>query len=155
MSGMSSNKTVPTDGDARAFLGSLDDRQQAEDSEKLVQLFQRVSGEPPVMWGGSIVGFGRTRLVYASGREVDWPVIGFSPRKGKLALYVTFDAAELVGRFPDLGAVTIAKGCIYIKRLADVDEGELEKLVQSAYEAGFVQPERADGKERIVRQRQS
>lgn len=113
-------------------------------------LFQKVTGEQPVMWGGSIIGFGTASLTYASGRQVDWLRVGFSPRKGKISLYVTFDAANLTPQFPELGTYKIAKGCIYITKLADVNMTELETLIRTAYEAGYQSPERADGKEQIV-----
>lgn len=146
------NKTIANTQSVAAFIDSLEDAEQAADSRELVRIFQEVSGKPPVMWGSSIIGFGRTLLTYASGREVEWPMIGFSPRKGKLALYVTFEAAELTAQFPDLGKHTVAKGCIYVKKLADVNVRELEKLIRRGYEAGYQQPARTDGKEQIVRQ---
>lgn len=145
-----SNKTVATDSDVHDFIGSLDDPTQREDSKLLLELFGRVTGEKPVMWGPAIIGFGSVHLKYASGRELDWMQIGFSPRKGKISLYVTFDAEELTGRFPKLGKYEIGKGCIYIKRLANVDMDELEKLVRAAWQAGYEQPPREDGKEQLT-----
>lgn len=146
---MSSNKTVASEASVDEFVASLDDAQQRTDSKQLVDMFREVTGKQAVMWGGSIIGFGQAKLTYASGREVDWPVVAFSPRRGKLVLYVTFDAADLTARFPALGKYKIGKGCIYITKLADVDEGELRKLVQAGYEAGFQSPDRSDGKEQI------
>ncbi len=148
---MSRNKTVANDKSVEDFIASLGDAQQAEDSRLLVEVFQRVTGEKPVMWGGSIIGFGKASLTYASGRQVDWLQVGFSPRKGKISLYVTFDAAELTSKFPDLGKYKIAKGCIYITKLADVDMGELKSLIRTAYQAGCQQPKRDDGKEQVAR----
>ena len=147
---MSENKTVANDKSVEDFIASLGDAQQAEDSRLLVEVFQRVTGEKPVMWGGSIIGFGKASLTYASGREADWLQVGFSPRKGKISLYVTFDAADLTSQFPELGKYKIAKGCIYITKLADIDMAELEKLIRTAYEAGYQSPERTDGKEQVV-----
>lgn len=84
------------------------------------------------MWGGSVIGFGTQHLKYASGRELDWMRIGFSPRKGKLTIYATMDAERLTDQFPDLGTYSTGKGCIYITRLSDVDEAELAKLLRAA-----------------------
>lgn len=144
------NKTTATDSDVNEFISSLDDPTQREDSKTLLELFGRITGEKPVTWGAAIIGFGSVHLKYASGRELDWMQIGFSPRKGKLSLYVTFDADKLTSQFPALGNYEIGKGCIYIKRLADVDMNELEKLVRTAWKAGYEQPTREDGKEQLV-----
>lgn len=147
---MSGNKTVANAASVDDFLDSLDDPQQIEDSRRLVQMMQQVSGEPPVMWGGAIIGFGTFHYTYASGRQGDWPLIGFSPRKGKIALYLTFDAEKLTSQFPDLGRHTKSKGCIYIKRLADVDLQQLMAMIAKGHADGFQSPERADGKEQLV-----
>ena len=147
---MSTSKTVANDKSVDNFISSLGDVQQVKDSRKLVDIFQRVTGEKPVMWGGSIIGFGQVSLTYASGRKVDWLQVGFSPRKGKISLYVTFDAADLTSQFPSLGKYKIGKGCIYINKLADVNMNELERLIRTAYRAGYQSPVRDDGKEQIV-----
>lgn len=101
------------------------------------------------MWGAAIIGFGSVSLTYASGRKVDWLQVGFSPRKGKISLYITFDAAKLTSQFPGLGNYTIGKGCIHIKQLADVDKNELRKLITTAYRKGYESPQRTDGKEQL------
>lgn len=99
---------------------------------------QKVSGEPPVMWGAGIVGFGNMRYKYASGREGDWMRVGFAPRKGQLSLYATCDVRLLEDELKELGKYTTGKGCIYIKRLSDVDSSKLEDLIEVAYKnAGF------------------
>ena len=144
------NKTVATKASVDDFVNSLDDPAQQRDSKELLRVFSRITGEQPVMWGAAIIGFGSVSLTYASGREVDWLRVGFSPRKGKISLYVTFDASNLTSQFPDLGKYSIGKGCIYIKNLADVDSGELEKLVETAWQAGYEQPKRNDGKEQAA-----
>lgn len=105
----SNNKSVANDGDVNAFIESLDDAQQVEDSKAIIDIFSRVSGKKPVMWGNALIGFGKLNMVYASGREVEWFQIGFSPRKGKISLYVTFDADELTSKFPNLGKYSTAK----------------------------------------------
>ena len=147
---MSNNKTVANKASVDDFINSLEDQKQALDSRELVKIMQEISGEPPVMWGPAIIGFGSYHYKYISGREGDWAQIGFSPRKGKLSLYLTFNAAKLTEQFPDLGKYTIGKGCIYIKRLSDVNIEELRKLIAVAYAAENESPERSDGKEQLI-----
>jgi hypothetical protein len=134
MRGMSSeNKTIPTTTDVVDFLSTLDDEQQRRDSETLVALMERISSKPPVMWGPSIIGFGSYHYRYDSGREGDMPKIGFSPRKGKFALYITDDAEKYRDEFEGLGKYKTSKGCIYINKLADVDVDKLKVLITKAY----------------------
>ncbi len=147
---MAENKTVANNESVDTFINSLADREQQEDSWRLVKIFEEITQRSPVMWGNAIIGFGSVSLTYASGRKVDWLEVGFSPRKGKISLYVTFDARELTSRFPTLGKYTVGKGCIYINKLADVDEHILRKLIELAYKTGYEQPKRTDGKEQIV-----
>lgn len=147
---MNENRTVANQETVDDFIDGLSDVSQQNDSRTLLDIFRRVTGRSPVMWGSAIIGFGSVSLTYASGRKVDWLRAGFSPRKGKLSLYVTFDAANLTKKFPDLGKYKIGKGCIYVRRLSDVDSSELEKLIRSAWEAGYEQPRRDDGKEQAV-----
>lgn len=130
------NKTVATTGNVNDFLASLDDEQQRKDSEVLIRIMQDVTGAPPVMWGASIVGFGEVKLTYPSGRELDWLRIGFSPRKGKLSLYLTFDASRYANKLDALGKYKTGKGCIYINKLADVDVDKLADLIKFAYSKG-------------------
>lgn len=146
----SNNKTLPTAASVRVFIDALTDTQQAADSRTLLGIFTRVTGEQPVMWGSAMIGYGKQDITYASGRVVEWFNVGFSPRKGKLTLYITFDAATLTSQFAQLGKYTIGKGCIYITRLADVDLTQLEKLVDAAYKQGWQNPTRADGKEQRI-----
>jgi hypothetical protein len=129
------NKTVPTDGNVISFLANLEDQTQRQDSETLIAIMHEVSGEPPVLWGTSIVGFGLIHYKYASGREGDTMKIGFSPRKGKLSLYVTVDASQYENELAAIGPHEIGKGCIYIKKLADVDVPKLTDLIRHAYNA--------------------
>jgi hypothetical protein len=120
------NKTTKTRGSVPKFLGALDDERR-KDCEALVTLMRRATRAEPKMWGPSIVGFGDRHLKYESGRELDWFVAGFSPRKNDLTLYLTgFDEA-LMAR---LGKHKTGGGCLYIKRLSDVDVAVLEKLVK-------------------------
>lgn len=130
---MNENKTQPTGVDVAAFFATLDDGQR-RDSEELAGLIGDITGEPAVMWGKAIVGFGLQHYTYASGREGDWMKIGFAPRKGQLSLYATCDLALLENELKDLGTYTTGKGCIYIKKLADVNLDTLKKLLAAAYE---------------------
>jgi hypothetical protein len=131
---MSEPKTKKNDGDVRAFLNALPDERKRQDSLAILALMEEVTGEEAAMWGGSIVGFGSYHYVYASGREGDWPLTGFSPRKQALTVYITsgFDEYEdLLGR---LGKYTTGKACLYIKRLSDVDQDALKLLVRRSAE---------------------
>jgi hypothetical protein len=135
---MTGNKTVPNARDVIDFLVSLDDDEQRRDSEALIGIMSDVSGEPPVMWGTSIIGFGQFTYRYASGRTGDWMKIGFSPRKGKLSLYITYDASRFSEDLKKLGKHSAGKGCIYITRLSDVDLAVLRRIIKRAYDAGYL-----------------
>jgi hypothetical protein len=126
-------QTVPTDSDVAEFLARLDDDQQRRNSETLVEIMQKISDKPPVMWGPAIIGFGSHHYKYASGREGDMPEIAFSPRKGKLTLYILDNAEKYPEIRKRLGKYTSSKACIYIKKLSDVDIKVLEELITAAY----------------------
>jgi hypothetical protein len=131
---MSEPKTKKNDGDVRAFLNAVPDERKRQDALELLALMEEVTGEEATMWGDSIVGFGSYHYVYARGREGDWPLTGFSPRKQALTVYITsgFDEYEdLLGR---LGKYTTGKACLYIKRLSDVDQDALKLLVRRSAE---------------------
>ncbi|MFT3743524.1 MAG: DUF1801 domain-containing protein [Pyrinomonadaceae bacterium] len=125
-------KTRPHDGSVEDFLNSVTDEQQRRDSFRLLGIFERISAHRGQMWGNAIVGFGQQMLKYASGRELDWPIVAFSPRKGTLVLYLsaTFEHREEL--LAKLGKHKTSTACIYIKRLADVDEKILEKLIAAS-----------------------
>jgi hypothetical protein len=91
-----------------------------------------VTGEEPKMWGSSIVGFGSYHYKYASGREGDWPITGFSPRKGDLTLYITGGLDSFSDLLPKLGKHKTAKSCLYIKKLSDIDVGVLRKIISKS-----------------------
>jgi hypothetical protein len=122
------NKTAPTAADPNDFVGRVDDERKRKDSEELITLMQKVTGEPPRMWGASIIGFGVNKYKYASGREGEICLAGFSPRKPSLVLYLgeVLEDAELMAR---LGKHKTGKGCLYIKTLDDVDRKVLKELV--------------------------
>lgn len=125
-------KTQRNESSVECFIHSVADEQQQSDAKRLLQMFARVTGETPAMWGPSIIGFGSRVLKYATGRELDWMEIGFSPRKGTLTLYVLTRSANLPALLEKLGKHKTSKGCLYIKRLADIDEKALERLLTDA-----------------------
>lgn len=128
------NKTKPTEQSVVNFIAGLPEKQQA-DAETLIRIMQDVSGEPPVLWGSRIVGFGTFHYKSKSGREGDWMRIGFAPGTSKFSLYLTYDADKLTSQVEDLGKYKIGKGCVYINKLADVDTKKLKELIQIAYAA--------------------
>jgi hypothetical protein len=129
---MAELKTKETKESVSAFLKKIPDQTRRQDCLAVVDIMRDVTGEEPKMWGPSIVGFGSYHYKYASGREGDWMITGFSPRKGDLTLYLMggFEpSADLMKR---LGKFKTGKGCLYIKKLEDVDLGVLRKLVANS-----------------------
>jgi hypothetical protein len=126
------NKTKATTSSVPAFIDGLADPTQRSDAKELSQLMRKASGEKPKLWGPSIVGFGSYHYKYESGREGDMPLISFSPRKAALVLYSMLDHREAKTLLPKLGKHTTGKGCLYIKKLADVERTVLEKLIGNA-----------------------
>jgi hypothetical protein len=132
---MPENKTKPTKLSVAAFIDALTDETKRADAKALVRLMQSATGEKPKMWGTSIIGFGCHHYKYESGREGDTPLTGFSPRKAATVLYGVTGSADADALLADLGKHTTGKGCLYIKKLADVDQEVLEALVAKAIEA--------------------
>ena len=126
---MPENKTKPTKLSVAAFIDALTDPARRADAKALVKLMQSAAGEKPKMWGPSIIGFGSYHYKYESGREGDMPVIAFSPRKAATVLYGMTGFSEADALLAELGNYTSGKGCLYIKKLADVDQHVLETLV--------------------------
>ncbi|WP_109487531.1 DUF1801 domain-containing protein [Occallatibacter savannae] len=137
---MGENKTKPTALSVEAFLNACTDEQRRTDATALVELMQKVTGSKPAMWGPAIVGFGSYHYIYESGREGDMPILGFSPRKAANVLYgaIGFDGADAL--LAKLGKHTTGRGCLYIKRLADVDSNVLEKMLEKAFAAKKATP---------------
>ena len=129
---MAENKTQPTAEPVEAFLARVADPQRRADCGTVLAMMRRASGVDPVMWGSSIVGFGSYAYRYASGRTGDWPVIGFSPRKNDLTLYLMPDLAGQEALLAKLGKHKTGVCCLYLKRLSDVDLPTLEALVEGA-----------------------
>lgn len=128
---MATNKTQFTGEDVQSFIETFtDNEQKRSDSLALIELMQEVSGHPPRMWGPSIIGFGAYHYRYPSGHEGDAPLLGFSPRKAAISLYVFTGLDEHAHLLEGLGKFTIGKACIYIKRLSDMDQERLKELMQ-------------------------
>jgi len=132
---MAENKTKPTKLSVAAFIDALTDQTRRADAQALVKLMQRAAGEKPKMWGPSIIGFGGYHYTYDSGREGDAPLIGFSPRKAATVLYHVTGFSDSEALLAKLGKHTTGKGCLYIKKLADVDQEVLEALIVRAVAA--------------------
>jgi hypothetical protein len=131
---MATLKTRATAADVSAFLDALPDARRREDAKALRALMERVTGAPATMWGPSMVGFGRHPYTNTTGTH-DWFVVGFSPRKSATTIYGIYDGdGDADPLFDELGPHTTGKGCVYVKRLADVDTRVLERLVGAAWE---------------------
>ena len=128
-------KTKVNDASVEGFLNGVSDEQQRADAFTVLEMMKRITGEEPKMWGTSIVGFGEhTYKSPATGREVDWMKIGFSPRKANLTLYVLNQTAKQAKVLEKLGKHKTGKGCLYIKRLSDVDNEVLKQVIASGWE---------------------
>ncbi|HLJ29548.1 MAG TPA: DUF1801 domain-containing protein [Candidatus Angelobacter sp.] len=126
---MAANKTKPTKLSVTAFIEALTDPAKRADAKALVKLMQSAAGEKPRMWGPSIIGFGSYHYTYDSGREGDMPIVGFSPRKAATVLYGIIGSSDSKPLLAKLGEHTTGKGCLYIKKLSNVDQQVLETLV--------------------------
>jgi hypothetical protein len=136
---MPDNKTKPTKSSVAAFIDAITDPAKRADAKALVRLMQNAAGEKPKMWGSSIVGFGSYHYRYDSGREGDMPLIGFSPRKAATVLYNMICSSDSKALLAKLGKHTTGKGCLYIKKLADVDQQVLEAMVVKSLAASRTQ----------------
>lgn len=125
-------KTKANDGSVSDFLDSIADERKRDDSHRLLAIFGKATGSEPKMWGPAIIGFGERRLKYDSGRELDWMIVGFSPRKASLTLYGLLGSPEQDVQLEKLGKHSTGKGCLYFKTLGDVDEKVLEKLIKES-----------------------
>lgn len=122
-------KTKKTAASVADFLDSIPEPQKREDCRAIAKMMQAATKAQPKMWGPSIVGFGQCRWVYPNGKEMDWMQIAFSPRKANITLYLT-DAVLKSDLIEKLGKNACGKGCLYIKKLSDVDVPTLKKLIQ-------------------------
>lgn len=124
-------KTKKTVASVEKFLNSIKDEQKRSDSLAIIAMMKKASKAEPKMWGTSIVGFGDVHLKYESGRELDWFTMGFSPRKDALTLYGLINAKKASPQLKNLGKYKMGKGCLYIKKLDDIDKKALFQLMQS------------------------
>lgn len=129
---MAELKTKRTDASVAAFLDGVADASRRADCLSVLAIMKRVTRAEPKMWGSSIVGFGSYHYEYASGREGDWPLTGFSPRKQDLTLYVMSGFDDYGNLLARLGRFRTGKSCLYIKRLSGVDVKVLEKLISAS-----------------------
>lgn len=127
---MAELKTKPTNESVKDFLNRIPNHEKRQDSFAIAKMMEEITGYKPKMWGTSIVGFGTYHYKYASGREGDWPVTGFSPRKKDLTLYIMMGFEKHGELMKQLGKHSVGKSCLYIKRLADVHLPTLEKLIE-------------------------
>lgn len=132
---MAELKTKRTQASVSAFLDAVENEQRRADCRTVLNLMRAVTGEEPKMWGPSMVGFGSYHYKYASGREGDWFVTGFSPRKQDLTLYIMAGFDRYDELMAKLGKYKTGKSCLYLKRLSDVDLGVLRELVTASVEA--------------------
>ena len=131
---MAELKTKETKASVAVFLKKISDEQRRKDCQTVLNLMKQATGEEPKMWGTSIVGFGTYHYRYASGREGDWPIIGFSPRKTDLTLYIMPGFEKFKSLMAKLGKYKTGKSCLYIKKLDDVAVPVLEKLITKSVE---------------------
>jgi hypothetical protein len=129
---MAQMKTVQTDADVRSFINSIEDEKRRQDCFALTELIKASTTEEPKMWGASIVGFGKYHYKYESGHEGSTCLVGFASRKQEIVIYGLQVATEFESLLATLGKHKTGKGCLYIKRLSDVNLEVLAKLVQQA-----------------------
>ena len=129
---MAELKTRETTESVSAFLDKIANEGRRKDCLAVVDIMRAVTKEEPKMWGAGIVGFGRYTYKYLSGRELEWPITGFSPRKSALTLYLMGGCERFPEEMKNLGKYKTGKSCLYIKRLADVDVAVLRKLIRKS-----------------------
>jgi Domain of unknown function (DU1801) len=127
------NKTNPTDNSVDKFIEGVSDENMRNESKMLLQMMSRISGKDAVMWGPSIIGFDSYHYKYDSGREGDMCVIGFSPRKTDLSIYLVDGVSRYENELRKLGKYRTGKSCLYLKKLSDVDYKILESIIKKSY----------------------
>ena len=131
---MKQNKTQRTDNSVSLFLDQIEPEQKRKDSHALVALMSQITAEKPKLWGTSIIGFGDFHYKYKSGREGDWFLTGFSPRKNALTVYLMCDLSHEGLDFDGLGKYKLSKGCLYFKKIEDVDLNVLTQIIEDSIE---------------------
>lgn len=125
---MSELKTRPTDASVEAFINGVENARRREDARAVCAMLGEITDEKPVMWGESIIGFGRYTYVNTTKKPADWPIIGLSPRKANLTVYIMPGFNERADLMARMGKVKTSVSCLYINRLEDVDMGALREL---------------------------
>lgn len=128
---MAKNKTIFTDSSVDAFINNVADPKKRDDSFRTIEIFRKITGHEPKMWGPSIIGFGSYHYKYESGHEGDAPLGGFSPRKDSLVFYFTTEPEIRKPLLEKLGKHKSGKSCVYVKKLEDIDLKVLEKFIES------------------------
>lgn len=129
---MAEPKTRPTTASVAKFIAGVTPEQRRLDARTVVKIMRLATGERPRLWGPNIVGFGTHLMKYASGRELEWPLVGFSPRKTSLVLYLATGFPRRAALVAKLGKVKTGGGCIYVGKLADVDTDVLGELIRAS-----------------------
>ena len=129
---MSTLKTQPSNKNVNDFVSSVEHKKRRQDSLVLLQLFEKITNSKPVLWGDSIVGYGSYHYKYASGREGDWPVTGFSPRKQNLSIYIMPGFGDYQPILNNLGKHKTSVSCLYINKLEDIQLDVLEQLIRAS-----------------------
>ena len=128
---MAELKTKQTDASVEAFLNTIAEEQKRQDAFTILAMMEATTKAKAKMWGPAIIGFGDKRLVYDNGRELDWFIMGFSPRKQNFALYVSAAVKDEQGLLPKLGKYKTGKGCLYINKLSDIDSNVLQAIFKA------------------------
>lgn len=127
-------KTKQTNVSVGDFIDTIESETVRDDCRKIIELMRKATNAEPKMWGANIIGFGERLLKYESGRELDWMQIGFSPKKQNITLYLTSGTGWHQNLLDKLGKHKTGKGCLYIKKLSDLDESVLEQIIQESVE---------------------
>lgn len=131
---MSDLKTRKTKASVRAFIDAIEDEQKRKDANELLSLMRRITCKRAAMWGDSIIGFGEYHYKYKSGREGDWPITGFSPRKQNISIYIMPGFSKYKKQLSKLGKHKHSVSCLYVKRLSDINMNILEDIVRDSVE---------------------
>ncbi|MEQ8623847.1 MAG: DUF1801 domain-containing protein [Vicingaceae bacterium] len=129
---MAENKTQPTNQSVESFLNAVENEQRKKDGFEVLEMMKKITGEEPVLWGPSLIGFGNYHYKYESGREGDFFRTGFSPRKTALTLYIMSGFSRYEDLMQKLGKYKTGKSCLYVKKLDDVDREVLTELIEES-----------------------
>lgn len=127
------NKTLPTNTSVSDFIAAVPDAQKRADALEILHMMERITSKPAVLWGTSIIGFGSYHYKYESGREGDMCILGFSPRKNAIVVYIPNEVDKYTADIAKLGKLKTSKACIYITKLSTIDYKALEALLQKVY----------------------